>query len=105
MEGSGRVLKSSRIVWAGVLVVWILTEYAVMHFQIERHLHRVSSIAFYYRPLMVTLPLAIGFSTCRRLEKVMNLSGSDNREHLSQGMGTVTLISYLTLLAALLDLS
>src|ERR1035437_663984 len=105
MEGSGRVLKSSRILWSAVLVVWILTEYAVMHFQFEKHLHQVSSIGFYYRPRMVTLPLAIGLSTCQRLMKVMNLSGSDHREVLSRGIGSVMLISYVTLLAALLDLS
>lgn len=104
-EAVGHPLKTSGVVWAGALLLWILTEYVVVHFQIARHLHSVSSMSFYYRPLMVTLPLAIGYTSCRRLEKVLNLDGLENREHVSRGMGSITLISYLTLVAALIDLS
>jgi hypothetical protein len=105
IEDFSHGVTASRLIWAGVLLVWVLTEYAVMHLQVKRQLHQLSSIAFYYRPLMITLPLAIGFITWRRLEKGINLSSSGNREQLSRGMGSVTLISYVTLLAALLDLS
>jgi hypothetical protein len=100
-----RTFKASQIVWGIVVLSWILTEYVVMHFQIAKHLHRMGTIAFYYRPLMMTLPLSVGFSTYRRLQEVMSLSGSESKEHLSRGMSSITLISYLTVLAALLDLS
>jgi hypothetical protein len=106
----GRDIKSnsgfqlSSAIWLGALFVWILSEYLVMRLQIDRRLFGVGSIEFYYRPLMLALPLAMGFGTFRRLGKIIRLKGEDELERLSRGFGNVMLVSYLTFLATFLRL-
>jgi hypothetical protein len=102
-EKSNHFLRVSRIVWAGTLLIWVLSEYAVMCFQIDRHLYRVGSMQFYYRPLTMTLPLMVGFGTLRRLEKALVLRGLDDEEQLSRGFGFVTLIFYLGITATVIE--
>jgi hypothetical protein len=104
IKDSKRTFCISRFIWIGTLLAWILTEYIVMYIEIAVHLYRICSIEFYYRPLMVTLPLAVGFNAFRWLEKALVLKEWDDREHLSRGLSTVTLVSYFALMAALLEL-
>jgi hypothetical protein len=97
-------LRVSRIIWVGAVLIWLLSEYVIMYSQIDRHLYRVSSMQFFYRPLMMSLPLAVGLGTFRRLEKVLALRGLDDAEHLSRGFGFVTFIFYLGLTATVIEL-
>jgi hypothetical protein len=102
-EVSNHKLQISQIIWTGALLIWILSEFVAIYFQIDRHLYRVGSMQFYYRPLMLTLPLMVGFGTFRRLEKVLVLQDLDGAEQLSRGFGFVTLIFYLEITATIME--
>lgn len=87
MQGKKQIalLRANRVVWVGSLLIWALSEYLVSYFQIVDHLYNASTVQFYYRPIAMTLPLAVGLDTFRRLEKSFAFLDSVNVEQLSWG--------------------
>jgi hypothetical protein len=105
MQGKKQIalLRANRVVWAGSLLIWAISEYLVVYFQIIDHLYNASTVQFYYRPIAMTLPLVVGFGIFRRLEKSFAFPDSVNVEQLSWGFGFVTLIFYLCLAATIME--
>jgi ABC-type amino acid transport system permease subunit len=104
-EVTKQISPFSRILWAANLLIWLVAEIAVIHIEIERHLYRIGAINFYYRPLMVTLPLAVSFNVLRKLENVANLQEPNAREQLSRGIASIALVFYLVLISTLIELT
>lgn len=102
-ESTERLFRLSRVTWTASLLIWLISELLVMHVQLHRQMYSVFRLQFYYRPLMMILPLACAFGTFRRLENILGLRGIGDIEQLSRGFGFVTLIFYLGIVAAMME--
>jgi hypothetical protein len=95
----------SKIIWVSALLVLLLSECITMYFLAESVMYHVNSIQFYYRPLMIAMPFAVGFSTWRRMEQTIALRNLSDNERMARGVGSVVLVFYLVLATTMLQLS
>ena len=106
IRGSFRAISEPPFVWAGAILVCLGVECLVCYVQLAKYRYSISTLRFFYLPIMLSLPWSTVVPLYVKLQDSVNqlMPDQTTRKQLSYFAAVSMLITYLTIFIVLGEL-